>query len=110
MFGKPDDGTALALMLTDPDGIAIVLGHLREWHGGWCGQEEGPLTIIRQDPRAWQEGFQAALEDVPTEDCPYPAGDILALAWSSGFIEGRAEAEQHKLRCQSGDSRIPGRV
>jgi hypothetical protein len=30
-------GTALTLMLTDPEGIAIVLGHLRGWHGGWCG-------------------------------------------------------------------------
>lgn len=54
------------------------------------------MTIIQQDPRAWQEGFQAALEGVPAEDCSYPIGDILALAWSSGFIEGRAEALRRK--------------
>lgn len=52
------------------------------------------MTIIRQDPQAWQEGFQAALDGVPGEDCPYPAGDLLALAWSSGFIKGRAELQR----------------
>ena len=54
------------------------------------------MTIIRQDPQAWQEGFQAALDGVPGEDCPYPAGDLLALAWSSGFIEGRAEMQRFR--------------
>lgn len=46
--------------------------------------------MIRQDPKAWQEGYDAGKRGEPLSSCPYPVKSDEALAWSSGYIEGKA--------------------
>jgi hypothetical protein len=46
--------------------------------------------ILRQDPEAWQEGYNAGLK-VDDQRCPYKAGSAKSWAWRSGYIEGRVE-------------------
>lgn len=45
---------------------------------------------VRQDAKAWREGFDAGRRGDPLLSCPYPATSLLALAWSGGSIEGKA--------------------
>jgi hypothetical protein len=47
---------------------------------------------VLQNARDWQEGYVAALEGGKSDECP-PA-IIDRLAWSSGFVEGKAAAER----------------
>jgi hypothetical protein len=45
---------------------------------------------VAQDPKAWQEGFNAGRRGLPRKN-PYPSGSDEALAWISGFLEGKAK-------------------
>jgi hypothetical protein len=49
---------------------------------------------IRQLPKAWQEGFNAGRRWFPRKN-PYPIDSDEALAWISGFIEGKTK--QHPV-------------
>ena len=46
--------------------------------------------MIKQDPKAWREGYDAGMRGDPLSSCPYSALSDEALAWSSGYIEGKA--------------------
>ncbi|MNS54386.1 hypothetical protein D3C72_871770 [compost metagenome] len=48
------------------------------------------LPAVQQDPTAWREGFDAGRRGDPLMSCPYPATTEQALAWSSGYVEGKA--------------------
>jgi ribosome modulation factor len=48
---------------------------------------------LNQDPRSWEEGYQAGA----TADravCPYPAESLKAWSWHSGWLEGAARPRQ----------------
>ena len=45
---------------------------------------------MRQDPRAWNEGYQAGLRGTCLTAQRYPAGTTESWSWSSGYIEGNA--------------------
>jgi len=49
--------------------------------------------ILKQDPKAWQEGFDAGERGEPLRRCPYPAKGIDGWSWSSGYIEGKAKRQ-----------------
>jgi ribosome modulation factor len=46
---------------------------------------------ITQDPKAWKEGFKAGQRGAAPTACPYAVDDPRGLAWTSGFIEGKAK-------------------
>jgi hypothetical protein len=45
---------------------------------------------ITMDPEAWQEGFNAGRRG-PPQNNPFPHRSDEALAWISGYIEGKAK-------------------
>lgn len=47
---------------------------------------------IQHDEAAWREGWKAGATGKPSAN-PYPAEDDRALAWISGFIEGKANPD-----------------
>jgi ribosome modulation factor len=55
---------------------------------------ESKPQILRQNPWAWQQGCEAGQTGHDSSSCPYPADSALGWAWSSGFIEGKAERER----------------
>ena len=56
---------------------------------------------MRQDARAWTEGYQAGLRGPRLTARRYPVGTTMNWSWSSGFIEG--DAARHKNRQPSLD-------
>ena len=51
-------------------------------------------TVLKQDPKAWEEGFEAGERKVRTPvRCPYSAGTTQAWSWHSGYIEGDAKRQ-----------------
>ena len=46
------------------------------------------------DPKAWTEGFQAGVEGLERDSCPYPEGTAAADGWVAGFIEGAASKRE----------------
>jgi hypothetical protein len=46
---------------------------------------------MKQDPKAWEEGFMAGENAKPR--CPYPAGSREAWSWHSGHVEGDAKRQ-----------------
>jgi hypothetical protein len=55
--------------------------------------------VVLQNAKDWQEGYVAALEGGKPDECP-PA-IIDRLAWSSGFVEGKAAAERLERAARS---------
>jgi len=50
--------------------------------------------VLKQDPKAWEEGFEAGERKVRTPvRCPYSAGTTQAWSWHSGYIEGDAKRQ-----------------
>ena len=49
------------------------------------------MAKLEQDPKAWEEGFNAGEERNPR--CPYPAGSREAWSWHSGQVEGDAKRQ-----------------
>jgi ribosome modulation factor len=43
------------------------------------------------DGKAWNDGYQAALNGQSSFINPYVSDNLLSLAWISGFIEGKAK-------------------
>lgn len=73
-----------------------------------AGPAVGPLTLIHTNNspnlaamraygvncmslQPWNEGYQAG--KVGQADCPYQVGTTAAWSWSSGYVEGRADAK-----------------
>ena len=59
--------------------------------------ERRKLTManpMQQDQAAWRAGFDAGAAGGQAASCPYPARTAEALAWRSGFIEGKAKASR----------------
>jgi hypothetical protein len=54
---------------------------------------------VLQNAKDWQEGYVAALQGGKPDECP--AAIIDRLAWSSGFIEGKAAAERLERAARS---------
>ena len=54
----------------------------------------GKKTVLKHDPKAWEEGFEAGESKVriPVRR-PYPAGTTQAWSWHSGYIEGDAKRQ-----------------
>ncbi|WP_425476454.1 ribosome modulation factor [Cupriavidus sp. BIC8F] len=50
--------------------------------------------ILRQDPKAWKEGFAVGQQGRPGLFCPYLPNSDLSWAWHSGWIEGNAKWRQ----------------
>jgi len=48
---------------------------------------------LEMPKEAWEAGFRSGKEKPAFDRCPYPAGSREAWAWSSGRVEGKAEAE-----------------
>jgi ribosome modulation factor len=48
---------------------------------------------IEQDAYAWQQGFESGASGQPNR-CPYEVADHRSLAWTSGYIEGKAHPGQ----------------
>ena len=53
---------------------------------------------MRQDPRAWNEGYQAGLRGTCLTAQRYPAGTTMRWSWSSGTIEGDAARLKNRQR------------
>ena len=53
---------------------------------------------MRQDPRAWNEGYQAGLRGTRLTAQRYPAGTTMNWSWSSGYIEGDAIRLKNRQR------------
>ena len=51
------------------------------------------LTI---DGNAWNRGFWDGEQGLPLRSCPYASGTTEGLAWSSGYIEGKAARHGYK--------------
>lgn len=51
------------------------------------------MMALEQDPKAWQEGFEAGERNQQPRRCPYPAGSREAWSWHSGLIEGDAKRQ-----------------
>ena len=49
------------------------------------------MAILKHDPKAWEEGFQAG--EARKLKCPYPAESTEAWSWQSGHIEGGAKRQ-----------------
>lgn len=47
--------------------------------------------MITLDETAWREGYMAGTTGKSPDSCPYPHDDERGLAWSSGYIEGKAK-------------------
>ena len=45
---------------------------------------------MRQDPKAWNDGYQAGLCGTRHVARRYTAGTTMSWSWSSGYIEGNA--------------------
>jgi len=50
-------------------------------------------TGIQQDEIAWRQGYVAGMKNHPSDCNPYPGDDDRALAWISGYIEGKANPD-----------------
>ena len=59
----------------------------------------GGAMAVLQNAKDWQEGYVAALQGGKPDECP--AAIIDRLAWSSGFIEGKAAAERLERAARS---------
>ena len=86
-------GFASRLWIGEPERAADTLRSLR-------GKQESSRgvarkqTVLKHDPRAWEEGFKAGESGVRIPlRCPYPAGTTQAWSWHSGHIEGDAKRE-----------------
>ena len=54
------------------------------------------MSVFRQDPKVWFEGFRAGkFADLPAEN-PYPPESVLGWAWISGYVEGKARRGEDK--------------
>jgi hypothetical protein len=51
------------------------------------------MPALEMPKEAWEAGFRSGKEKPAFDRCPYPAGSREAWAWSSGRVEGKAEAE-----------------
>ena len=49
--------------------------------------------MLKHDPKAWEEGFEAGESARLPVRCPYPAGTTQAWSWHSGFVEGDAKRQ-----------------
>lgn len=47
------------------------------------------MSIIRMDENAWREGYLAGSTG-QSNKCPYQEKDARALAWASGYTNGKA--------------------
>ena len=52
---------------------------------------QGKKVVLKQDPKAWDEGFTAG--EKASSKCPYPAGSTEAWSWYSGQVEGDAKRQ-----------------
>ncbi|WP_439670881.1 ribosome modulation factor [Cupriavidus necator] len=59
---------------------------------------------LKQDPKAWNEGFAVGQQGRPGLFCPYPPNSDLSWAWHSGWIEGNAKWRQDACNRRS----VPG--
>jgi hypothetical protein len=61
------------------------------------GAASSPIRVQKNTPvlsmplTPWNEGFEAGRVGIQT--CPYPVGTSAGWAWSSGYIEGAANAK-----------------
>lgn len=51
----------------------------------------GALTMPFE---SWSQGYKAGETGMGCDDCPYETHSREAWAWSSGYIEGRAQAKK----------------
>ena len=53
-------------------------------------QQPAKPPTLALDASAWCAGFDAGRRGAPLSACSYPNTSDKALAWSSGYIEGKA--------------------
>jgi hypothetical protein len=56
--------------------------------GTGCSPNTSDDKVLRQDPHAWQQGYDAGC--LRKSACPYAANSCQGWAWSSGYLEGKA--------------------
>ena len=56
-----------------------------------CLVERVTRHTVRQDPQAWQRGFEAGEAGRPSGACPYAAESVKAFSWYAGWLEGKAK-------------------
>jgi ribosome modulation factor len=56
--------------------------------GTGCSRNTSDDKVLRQDPHAWQQGYDAGY--LGESVCPYAANACQSWAWSSGYLEGKA--------------------
>jgi hypothetical protein len=71
-----------------------VLGPVSAEESSAASRECKETTVLKQDSKAWTEGFEAGERKLRTPvRCPYSAGTTQAWSWHSGFIEGDAKRQ-----------------
>jgi hypothetical protein len=45
--------------------------------------------MLKQDPKAWRQGFAAAKRGDRPDRCPYHANTRESKSWNSGYAEGK---------------------
>lgn len=51
------------------------------------------MVNVKLDKTAWREGYLAGVKQQRVDSNPYPFEDDRGLAWSSGYIEGKANPD-----------------
>ena len=73
---------------------SAFLGPVSAEESSAASMECKETTVLKQDPKAWEEGFEAGERKVRTPvRCPYSAGTTQAWSWHSGYIEGDAKRQ-----------------